>query len=208
MLSLIKDVFDSLKDNEILQISEQFSKCWYPYGTPAWDMFDSLKNSIKELFETWTWLIGKESDFCAQWIPWIGNDSARKKLMEHYSFRKCVLENVIEYRESFENKRLKEQEQTNTECKLNEYQAQQERKRKAEKQSELEKRAKSKIDQAQKQIGELLKQKESFTLFRKKRDAELDAKIAVLDRHIEQVKQNLADELEKCGQDEEKGEKC
>ena len=123
--------------------------------------------------------------------------------MEHYSFRKCVLENVIEYRESFENKRLKEQEQTNTECKLNEYQAQQERKRKAEKQSELEKRAKSEIDQAQKQIGELLKQKESFTLFRKKRDAELDAEIAVLDRHIEHVKQNFADELAKCEQDAE-----
>ena len=132
MLSLIKDVFDSLKDNEIPQISEQLSKCWYPYGTPAWDMFDSLKNSIKELFETWTWLIGKESDFCVQWIQWIGNDSARNKLTEHYSFRKCVLENVIEYRENFENKRLKEQEQTNSECKLNEYQTQQERKRKAE----------------------------------------------------------------------------
>lgn len=40
-------------------------------------------------------------------------------------------------------------------------------------------------------------------MFRKKRDAELDAKIAVLDGHIEQVKQNLADELEKCGQDAE-----
>lgn len=53
--------------------------------------------------------------------------------MEHYSFRKCVLENVIEYRENFENKRLKEQEQTNSECKLNEYQTQQEKKkRKAE----------------------------------------------------------------------------
>lgn len=203
MLSLIKDVFDSLKDNEILQISEQLSKCWYPYGTPAWDMFDSLKNSIKELFETWTWLIGKESDFCAQWILWIGNDSARKKLMEHYSFRKCVLENVIEYRENFENKRLNEQEQANTACKLNEYQTQQERKRKAEKQSELEKRAKSEIDQAQKQIRELLKRKESFTLFRKKRDTELDAKIAVLDRYIEHVKQNLADELAKCEQDAE-----
>lgn len=72
------------------------------------------------------------------------------------------------------------------------------KKKKNEKQSELEKRAKSEIDQAQKQIGELLKQKKSFTLFRKKRDAELDAKIAVLDRHIEQIRQNLAVELAKC----------
>ena len=66
------------------------------------------------------------------------------------------------------------------------------------KRKELEKRAQNEIAQAQKQIGELLKQKEAFTLFRKKRDAELDAKIAALDRHIEQVKQNLADELAKC----------
>ncbi len=40
-------------------------------------------------------------------------------------------------------------------------------------------------------------------MFRKKRDAELDAKIAVLDRHIEQVKKNLADELAKCERDAE-----
>lgn len=40
-------------------------------------------------------------------------------------------------------------------------------------------------------------------MFRKKRDVELDAKIAVLDRHIEQVKQKLVDELAKCEQDVE-----
>lgn len=68
---------------------------------------------------------------------------------------------------------------------------------------ELESRAQNEIAQAQKQIGEFLKQKEIFTLFRKKRDAKLDAKIAVLDRHIEQLKQNLADELAKCEQDAE-----
>ena len=71
------------------------------------------------------------------------------------------------------------------------------------KRKELEKRAQNEIAQAQKKIGELLKQKEAFTLFRKKRDAELDAEIAVLDRHIEHVKQNLADELAKCEQDAE-----
>ena len=68
---------------------------------------------------------------------------------------------------------------------------------------ELESQAQKEIAQAQKQIGEFLKQKEDFTLFGKKRDAELDAKIAVLDRYIEQVKQNLADELAKCEQDAE-----
>ena len=71
------------------------------------------------------------------------------------------------------------------------------------KRTELENSAENEINQAQKQISEFLKQKEAFTLFRKKRDAELDAKITVLDGHIEQVKQNLADELAKCEQDAE-----
>lgn len=73
----------------------------------------------------------------------------------------------------------------------------------AARRKELESRAQNEIAQAQKQIGEFLKQKEAFTLFRKKRDAELDAKIAVLDRRIEQVKQSLADELAKCERDAE-----
>ncbi len=68
---------------------------------------------------------------------------------------------------------------------------------------ELESRVQNEIAQAQRQIGEFLKQKEAFTLFRKKRDAGLDAKITVLDRHIEQVKQNLADEVSKCERDTE-----
>ena len=63
--------------------------------------------------------------------------------------------------------------------------------------------AQDEIEQAQKQIGEFLKQKEVFTLFRKKRDAELDAKITVLDGHIEQVKRKLADEVSKCERDTE-----
>ena len=42
------------------------------------------------------------------------------------------------------------------------------------------------IQQAQFQIDEYLRQKNSFALFRKKRDAELDEKITVLTRHISQ----------------------
>ena len=74
----------------------------------------------------------------------------------------------------------------------------------AEKRKRLEEEAGEQIQQAQNQIDEFLRQKNTFSLFRKKRDAELDARIAVLDRHIEQVKQNLADELAKCNQDAEK----
>lgn len=72
------------------------------------------------------------------------------------------------------------------------------------KRTELENSAENEINQAQKQISEFLKQKEAFTLFRKKRDSELDSKIATLSKHIEKVKLNLAFQLTICEQTEEK----
>lgn len=61
---------------------------------------------------------------------------------------------------------------------------------------ELESRAQNEIAQAQKQIGEFLKQKEAFTLFKKKRDAELEGKISILTSRISQLKESLSYELE------------
>lgn len=55
----------------------------------------------------------------------------------------------------------------------------------------LESRAQNEIAQAQKQIGDLLKKKQSFTFFRKERDAKTDATIATIERHIEQLKKQL-----------------
>lgn len=72
----------------------------------------------------------------------------------------------------------------------------------AEKRKRLEEEAGEQIQQAQNQIDEFFRQKNTFSLFRKKRDAELDAKIAVLSRHIEQIKQTLSSEIEKSQQDE------
>ena len=68
----------------------------------------------------------------------------------------------------------------------------------------MENNAENEINQAQKQIGEFLKQKEMFTLFRKKRDSAIDSKIAVLSEHIEKVKLNLASQLTICEQTEKK----
>ena len=56
---------------------------------------------------------------------------------------------------------------------------------------ELESRAQNEIAQAQKQIGDLLKKKQSFTFFRKERDAKIDATIATIERHVEQLKKQL-----------------
>ena len=56
------------------------------------------------------------------------------------------------------------------------------------------------IQQVKFQIDECLRQKNSFTLFRKKRDAELDEKISVLTRHISQLKESLPRESEEYEQ--------
>lgn len=66
----------------------------------------------------------------------------------------------------------------NTECSETDSEATSRRK-------ELESRAQNEITQAQKQIGDLLKKKQSFTFFRKERDAKIDATIATIERHIE-----------------------
>lgn len=76
------------------------------------------------------------------------------------------------------------------------------------KQTELESIAQNEINQAQKQILEFQIQKKTFTLFKRKRDTELDARISALDKHIAEVKQNLTDDLTKCEQSaKEKKEK-
>lgn len=75
-------------------------------------------------------------------------------------------------------------ERYNTECSEIDLEATARRK-------ELESRAQNEIAQAQKQIGDLLKKKQSFTFFRKERDAKIDATIATIERHIEQLKKQL-----------------
>lgn len=62
----------------------------------------------------------------------------------------------------------------------------------------LEQALKVEETQAQEQINDLQKQKESFTLFRKKRDAELDAKIQTLTAHIETMRQALPQKIADC----------
>lgn len=66
---------------------------------------------------------------------------------------------------------------------------------------ELENKAQVAISQAQQQIADLLKKKQSFTFFRKERDAKIDATIATIERYVEQVKASLASDTEECEQE-------
>ena len=65
----------------------------------------------------------------------------------------------------------------------------------------LENKAQVAISQAQQQIADLLKKKQSFTFFRKERDAKIDATIATIERYVEQVKASLASDTEECEQE-------
>ena len=63
---------------------------------------------------------------------------------------------------------------------------------------ELESKAQIEISQAQQQISDLLKKKQSFTFFGKERDAKIDASIATIEQHIEQLKKQLECDIVKC----------
>lgn len=54
------------------------------------------------------------------------------------------------------------------------------------------------ISRAEWQISNLSKKKETFTLFRKKRDTKIDAEIAAIRQHIEQAKAEIATISQKC----------
>lgn len=62
----------------------------------------------------------------------------------------------------------------------------------------------TKQTQAQKQIDEIASQKNAFTLFRKKRDAELDAKIRILQEHIQTLEQEFPQKNAACEADAQK----
>ena len=71
----------------------------------------------------------------------------------------------------------------------------------AEKQEEMKRLAQAfetEQTQAQKQIDEIASQKNAFTLFRKKRDAELDAKIRILQEHIQTLEQEFPQKNAAC----------
>lgn len=134
-------------------------------------------------------------------------DAARRKeewlLREKQEAERKEQERLFKAKQEIERKELIQSlvEQYHNEChKINlEFSA---------KQTELESIAQNEINQAQKQILEFQKQKKTFTLFKRKRDTELDARISVLDKHIAEVKQNLTDDLTKCEQSvKEKKEK-
>lgn len=63
---------------------------------------------------------------------------------------------------------------------------------------ELESKTRIAISQAQQQISDLLKKKQPFTFFRKERDAKIDATIATVEQHIEQLKKQLEHDIAEC----------
>ena len=207
---MIEQVAASLSDEELAQVFDDADEIWSINNPIVTQVIRNGKNTLLKLRRWWEKLpeeeevIIKSTGFNLDSIIKEEDIKEHKRLIFDVCYR---VNNYLGYAQGLKRKKLEEEkayinslkkeivqplvERYNTEClKIDS--------ENTVKRKELEKRAQNEIAQAQKQIGELLKQKEAFTLFRKKRDAELDAKIAALDRHIEQVKQNLADELAKC----------
>lgn len=231
LISLIEKLFNLFGRNELAQISGIAKKCWFSLDSTENEMFNNLKGYIEKLFELWKHFVYCEKRYGELWRPWIKNPSAQKLIKQHENQIDRIYRDVINYKERAkidqEDQRLLEQQkrdQAKRKEKQEKLKKQEELRRESigrqivEKYQEaikkidsdlngskniVEHTAQVEIEQSKKQIEEFLKQKETFMLFKKKRDTELDVKIAALDRHIEQVKQNLADELARCEQNAE-----
>lgn len=185
-LSLIGKVFDSLERDELLQISGMASDFWYAPDTAEVQAFSSLKNSVNEMFEEWKRHIEREDYYYKIWRPWEGNVEVEKKIEEHKTKMESVQDNVINFKSIVEQERYREQEQKRL---LREQQ---------EKEIIQRKQLEDEIRRAEWQISNLSKKKETFTLFRKKRDTKIDAEIATVRQHIEQAKAEIATISQKC----------
>lgn len=204
----IKEVIESFSSDERNEI-EKSSEDQELRGIE--DEICEYKNALSHLEELWSAMPEKEETSRQDFSFW-NDDSAiaeqiRKNKNTVMEIRNCV----INYKE-FQLKQQREHERQaeilkrkkKTIAKLIEKYRLDLKQLDAKKEKVLANKReinREQIQQAQFQIDEYLRQKNSFALFRKKRDAELDEKISVLARHISQLKESLPRKLEEYEQE-------
>lgn len=200
---MIEQVAASLSDEELAQVFDDADEIWSINNPIVTQVIRNGKNTLLKLRRWWEKLpeeeevIIKSTGFNLDSIIKEEDIKEHKRLIFDVCYR---VNNYLGYAQGLKRKKLEEEkayinslkkeivqplvERYNTECSEIDLEATARRK-------ELESRAQNEIAQAQKQIGDLLKKKQSFTFFRKERDAKIDATIATIERHIEQLKKQL-----------------
>lgn len=211
VLSQVGQVFDSFDNNELLQLAELSPHHWYAPNTAESTAFASLKNALNALFKTWEYLIELEESYCTLWKPWTYNVTVKKTIAEHQAKKSAVLKNVIRFKSIAEKELQKQQEQRKEQEQLQkekELRLQQQKKaehhkkidtfteyyfvqkQKLQKSFEDEKRridadTNQQVQSIESQILCLEEKKKTFSLFKKKRDEELNASISTLHQQKE-----------------------
>lgn len=211
VLSQVGQVFDSFDNNELLQIAELSPHHWYVPDTAESAAFASLKNALNALFKTWEYLIELEESYCTLWKPWAHNATVKKTIAEHQAKKSAVLKNVIRFKSIAEKELQKQQEQRKEQEQLQkekELRLQQQKKaehhkkidtfaeyyfvqkQKLQKTFEDEKQridadTNQQVQSIESQILCLEEKKKAFSLFKKKRDEELNASISTLHQQKE-----------------------
>ena len=168
------------------------------------------KGVLGDLEEWWRWMPEQEEYSRQDFVFWKNDEKIENQIRKNKAVVKEVYERDVNFQE-YQLKQQRERERQEeilkrkkrTITKLIEQYHLDLKQLDAKKEKVLSNKRdinQEKIQQAQFQIDECLRQKNSFALFRKKRDAELDEKISVLTRHISQLKESLPRELEEYEQ--------
>jgi hypothetical protein len=204
----IKEVIESFSSDERNEI-EKSSEDQELRGIE--DELCEYKNALSHLEELWNAMPEKEETSRQDFSFWNDDSAIAEQIRKNKNTVTEIRNRVINYKE-FQLKQQRERERQEeilkrkkkTIAKLIEQYRLDLKQLDAKKEKVLSNKReinREQIQQAQFQIDEYLRQKNSFALFRKKRDAELDEKISVLTRHISQLRESLPCELEEYEQE-------
>lgn len=207
VFELIKDVikdFDPQERSRIRTITTQKE-----FNAIEQEIY-KYKGVLGDLEEWWRWMPEQEEYSRQDFVFWKNDEKIENQIRKNKAVVKEVYERDVNFQE-YQLKQQRERERQEeilkrkkrTITKLIEQYHLDLKQLDVKKEKVLSNKRdinQEKIQQAQFQIDECLRQKNSFALFRKKRDAELDEKISVLTRHISQLKESLQRELEEYEQ--------
>lgn len=221
--SYLQKVLDTFSAEEIAQVAKKSNNNWVDINSSSGILNQGMKESLQKLVDEWKYIVLRER-WLAESPLYHENKQVREQVEQNEKMIEKALERLSFDYESYEIMLRKKQEET--ERMIQEEERRKKERLLKEKQEkelfvqsmiseyndgfkkinleisnrrkEFESKTRIAISQAQEQITDLLKKKQSFTFFGKERDAKIDASIATIEQHIEQLKKQLECDIVKC----------
>lgn len=213
--SYLQKVLDTFSAEEIAQVAKKSNNNWVDINSSSGILNQGMKESLQKLVDEWKYIVLRER-WLAESPLYHENKQVREQVEQNEKMIEKALERLNFDYESYEImlRKKQEEERRKKERLLKEKQEKElfvqsmiseynDRFKKinleiSNRRKELESKTRIAISQAQEQITDLLKKKQSFTFFGKERDAKIDASIATIEQHIEQLKKQLECDIVKC----------